>query len=308
MGSGGVGGYFGARLAKAGDDVTFIARGAHLAAMRELGLRIEGGNNPLHLPKVAVTDDPGTIGPVDIVIFSVKLWDTVAAAEAIRPTIGPNTAVISFQNGVQKDDMLRPIVGAGAIVGGIAQVATTISRPGTIRQTGSMERLVFGELDGRRSARVEAFHAACRHAGINAEISTDIRRDIWEKYVFLVGMSAVTAAMRLPIRPIRENPRTRAFYLDIMSEVVAVARAHGIAISPDFAAERLAFVDRLPGDMAASMAHDLARGNRLELEWLSGGVVDLGAAKDVATPMNRAVRDILLLHANGTGPGSGMIT
>ncbi len=163
--------------------MTFIARGAHLAAMRELGLRVEGGNNPLHLPKVAVTDDPGTIGPVDIVIFSVKLWDTVAAAEAIKPTIGPNTAVISFQNGVQKDDMLRPIVGAGAIVGGIAQVATTISRPGTIRQTGSMERLVFGELDGRRSTRVEAFHPTCRHAGINAEISTDIRRAIWEKYI-----------------------------------------------------------------------------------------------------------------------------
>lgn len=299
MGSGGVGGYFGARLAKAGDDVTFIARGAHLAAMREHGLRIEGGRNPLHLPKVAVTDDPGTIGAVDVVMFCVKLWDTDAAAKAIRPAIGPDTAVISFQNGVQKDDMLRPIVGADAIVGGIAQVATTISRPGTIVQTGSMERLVFGEFDGRRSPRVEAFHAACRCAAINAEISTDIRRDIWEKYIFLVGMSAVTATMRLPIGPIRENPLTRAFYVDLMKEVVAVARSHGVAINPDFATERIAFVDRLPSDMAASMAHDLARGNRLELEWLSGGVVDLGAEKGVATPMNRAVRDILLLHAKG---------
>jgi 2-dehydropantoate 2-reductase len=299
MGSGGVGGYFGARLANAGEDVTFVARGAHLAAMREHGLAIEGGTKPLHLPKVVATNDPATIGPVDVVMFCVKLWDTENAAKAIRPIIGPNTVVISFQNGVQKDDMLRPIIGSEPIVGGIAQVATTISRPGTILQTGSMERLVFGEFDGHRSGRVEAFHASCRHAGINAEISDDIQREIWEKFIFLVGMSAVTAAMRLPIGPIRENPRTRAFWLDVMQEVVAVARAADVAVNPDFAAQRLAFIDRLPGDMAASMAHDLARGNRLELEWLSGGVVELGAAKGVPTPMNRAVRDILLLHVQG---------
>ncbi len=304
MGSGGVGGYFGARLASSGEEVTFIARGAHLAAMRENGVTIESQHAPLHLPKVAATEDPGTVGPVDLVMFSVKLWDTESAARAILPMIGPDTAVISFQNGVQKDDMLRPIVGARAIVGGIAQVATTILRPGTIGQTGSMERLVFGEPDGRRSPRVEAFHQACRRAGINAEISSDIRRDIWEKFIFLVGMSAVTAAMRRPIGPIRANPLTRAFLLEVMQEVVAVAQAQGVAIGSDFAADRLAFFDQLPADTVASMAHDLSRGNRLELPWLSGGVVDLGAAAGVATPLNRAVRDILLLHADG-GPPRG---
>ena len=162
MGSGGVGGYFGARLVQGGADVHFIARGAHLAAMRERGLTIEGGPNPIHLPNVNVSDDPKTIGPVDVVMFCVKLWDTEAAARQLLPLMQPATAVISFQNGVQKDDMLRPIVGEEALVGGVAYVGTAIGQPGVIVQTGSIERLVFGEYNGRRSARVEAFYAACR--------------------------------------------------------------------------------------------------------------------------------------------------
>ncbi len=300
MGSGGVGGYFGARLVQGGADVHFVARGTHLAAMRERGLAIEDGPQPVHLPKVNVTDDPKTIGPVDAVMFCVKLWDTESAARQLLPLMQPATAVISFQNGVQKDDMLRPIVGKDALVGGVAYVGTTIGRPGVIVQTGSVERLVFGEYDGRRSARVEAFYAACRRGGINAEISDDIRRSIWEKYVSLVAMSGATTSMRQTIGPIRGNPLTRQFLLDLAREVVAVGRAHGVALPEDYAEARLAFFDSWPPEMTTSMHHDLQQGKPLELRWLSGGVVDLAAAVGVATPVNRAVRDILLLHADGS--------
>ena len=190
MGSGGVGGYFGARLVKGGADVHFVARGAHLAAMREHGLAVEGGPEPLHLPKVNVTDDPSTIGPVDIVMFCVKLWDTENAVRQLLPIVQPGTGIVSFQNGVQKDDMLRPTLGDEALMGGVAYVGTHIGRPGVIAQTGSLQRLVFGEYHGRRSARLETFYEACKRGGINAEISDDIRRSIWEKYVALVRCPA----------------------------------------------------------------------------------------------------------------------
>lgn len=302
MGSGGVGGYFGARLVKGGADVTFIARGAHLAAMREHGLTIESAHAPMHLADVKVTDDPATIGPVDLVMFGVKLWDTAAAARSLLPVMRPDTALISFQNGVQKDDMLRPIVGDAALVGGAAYIGTTIARPGVIAMTGTMQRLVFGEYDGRRTPRIEAFHDACKRGGINAEIAADIRRELWEKFTFLTALAAATASIRLPLGPIRENPLTRQFLVDLAKEVVAVGRAHGVALPADFAEKRIAAADALPPDMTASMHHDLVRGNRLEVEWLSGAVVDLGAQVGVATPLNRAVRDILVLHAGGRKP------
>jgi 2-dehydropantoate 2-reductase len=299
MGSGGVGGYFGARLAKAGADVVFIARGAHLEAMRKNGLRIENEHEPLALPKVNVTDDPSGIGRVDLILFAVKLWDTEAAARSLLPSIGPDTALISFQNGVQKDDLLRPIVGEKVLVGGVSYIGAAIGRPGVIAQTGTMQRLLFGEFDGRRSKRIEDFHAACLAGGINSEISTDITREIWQKFVFLVALSGTTAAMRAPIGKIRENPLTRQFLLDLMREVVAVGRARGVALPADYAEQRLGFADALPAGMIASMYHDLQAAKPLELNWLSGGVVKLGEQAGVPTPMNRAVRDILLLHEQG---------
>jgi 2-dehydropantoate 2-reductase len=300
MGSGGVGGYFGARLAMSGADVHFIARGAHLAAMRECGLTVEGGPEPIRVRKVNVTDDPRTIGPVDLVLFCVKLWDSEAAARQLMPIVGPDTGVISFQNGVTKDDALRPIFGEHALLGGVAYVGTAIGRPGVIVQTGPLQRLVFGEYDGRRSPRVEAFHAACKRGGINAEISDDVRRSIWEKYVVLVAMSGATTAMRSTIGPIRSNPLAREFLLDLAREVVAVGRAHGVALPADYAEQRIPFFDGWPPEMTTSMHHDLQAGRPLELRWLAGGVVELGAQLGVATPLNRAVRDILILHAGGT--------
>jgi len=299
MGSGGVGGYFGARLVKGGADVHFVARGAHLAAMREHGLAVEGGPETIRLPKVNVTDDPGTIGPVDMVMFCVKLWDTEAAARQLVPIMKGDTGIVSFQNGVAKDDLLRPIFGEQALLGGVAYVGTSIGRPGVIAQQGSVERLVFGEYDGRRSARVEAFHAACKAGGINAEISDDVRRSLWEKFVVLVAMSGATTSMRSTIGPIRSNPHSREFLLDLAREVVTVGRAHGVALPADYAAQRIPFFDAWPPEMTTSMHHDLQAGRPLEVRWLAGSVVDLGAKVGVPTPLNRAVRDILILHAEG---------
>jgi 2-dehydropantoate 2-reductase len=299
MGAGGLGGYFGARLAAAGNDVAFVARGAHLAAIRQHGLRVESARGDLHLSDVVATDDPATLAPADVVMIAVKLWDTEAAAEAVKPLVRQGTAVVSFQNGVSKDDVLTRILGRDAVIGGVGQIGVVIASPGVIRHTGTMAKLTFGELDNRRTPRVQALLQACTAAGIDAEIAADINLAIWEKFAFLVPMSACTASMRSTIGPIRANPRTRAFLFDITREVVAVGRALGIGLPEDFAEQRMAMVEALPPQMTASMQGDLARGNRLELPWLSGAVVELGRQAGVPTPLNRAVTDILALYVDG---------
>ena len=301
MGSGGVGGFFGGKLVQAGCDVTFIARGAHLAAMREHGLLIESeALGDTLLSKVQVTEDPATVGKADLVILSVKLWDTEAAALAIKPLVGPDTGVLSLQNGVIKDDILRSTFGDAAVMGGVAYVGSHISRPGVIHQIGTMQRIVVGEYDRRKSARAEYLYEAFLRAGVKSELSNDVRRSIWEKYVFLVGLSATTSSMRSTLGPILANEHSRNFMLQVMREVVAVGRAHGVALPADFADDRLAFAHTLPGDMDASMHHDLKNGNPLEVDWLSGGVVRLGREKGVPTPANSAVCDILAIYAAGT--------
>jgi len=301
MGTGGVGGYFGARLALGGCDVSFIARGRHLDAIRGHGLKVESPLGDMHLATPRATDDPADIGPVDLVLFVVKLWDTETAAKAVAPLIGPETAVVSLQNGVRKDDILRNVLGERAVMGGACYIAAQIAQPGVIRHSGTMQKLVFGEYDGKRSMRAEAFLDACRQAGVEAEISADIRRTIWEKFVFLVGLSGLTTTIRKPIGPIRSNPRTRALLHDAMREVVAVGRAQGVQLAADFADNRLAFSDGLPATMTSSMHNDLERGNRLEVDGLSGEVVELGGAAGVPTPVNRVIYDILVLHAAGQG-------
>jgi 2-dehydropantoate 2-reductase len=299
MGSGGVGGYFGARLAGGGSDVTFVARGPHLAAMLEHGLAIEGGPDEIHLRGVKAVEDPAAAGVVDLVIFTVKLWDTEAAIEKIRPMVGPYTVVISLQNGVLKDDDLTRAFGRARVMGGVCYIATTIARPGVIRRTGALERLVFGEFDGEATPRAQRFLDACLRGGIKAELSRNIRREIWEKFVFLVALSGTTTAMRSAIGQIRADPQTRTFLLDVMREVVAVARAHGIDLPADYAEQQLKLADGLAPDMTSSMYRDLEHGNRLEVRWLSGGVVELGAAAGIPTPLNRAIADILALHSEG---------
>jgi len=298
MGSGGLGGYFGARLCDGGAEVHFIARGKHLQAMRSQGLRVEG-SAAIHIPRVHATDDPGEVGVVDVVMLCVKLWDTETALQQIRPLIGPGTAIISFQNGVLKDQYLRAAYDESHIMGGVGYVATTIDRPGVIRQTGPMQRLIFGEFDGSCSPRGQALLAACLAGGIKAELSEGILREIWQKYVFLVGLSGTTTTIRKPIGPIRENLQTRAFLLDVMREVVAVGRAHGVDLTEDYAEVRLQLADDVAYDMTSSMHHDLERGKPLEVRWLAGGVVELGQTKGVPTPLNRAIADILALHSVG---------
>lgn len=300
MGSGGLGGYFGARLVHGGAaDVHFVARGSHLEAMRSDGLRIEGPE-AIHV-QVNATSDPREIGPVDLVMLCVKLWDTESTIRQILPMVGPDTAVVSFQNGVLKDQYLRAAFDWRQVMGGVAYVATTIAAPGVVRQTGPMQRLVFGEFDGSLSRRGEALLAACLAGGIKAEFSRDIVREIWQKYVFLVGLSGTTSTMRKPIGPIRSNAQTRAFLHDVMQEVVAVARAYSVAVPEDYAQVRLQLADDVSPDMTSSMHHDLQRGNRLEVRWLSGGVVELGKEKGIPTPLNRAIADILALYAEGGG-------
>lgn len=302
MGAGGLGGYFGARLAVAGNDVAFVARGAHLAAIRVDGLRVTSALGDLHLRDIVATDDPSTLAPADVVMIAVKLWDTETAAEAVKPLVRAGTAVVSFQNGVNKDDVLIRILGRDAVIGGVGQIGVVIGSPGVIAHTGTMAKLTFGELDNSRSARVEALHAACVAAGIDAEIADDIGLATWQKFVFLVGMSGCTASMRSPIGPIRANAHARGFLLDVVREAVAVGRAMGVPLPADYAEQRMAFIETLPAEMTASMQGDLARRNRLELPWLGGALVELGARVGVPTPLNRAIRDMLALYVNGGGP------
>lgn len=300
MGSGGVGGYFGARLALGGADVTFVARGAHLAAMRANGLILDTPQGRLHVPKVRVVEHARDAGTADVVLLSVKLWDTQEALQQIKPIVGPATALISLQNGVHKEELLGQAFAPVQLMGGVAYVATRIEPAGTIKQTGPMQRLQFGEYDAKRSVRAQALLAACVKGGINAEIPDDIRRAIWEKYVLLAALSGATTSIRSTIGPIRSNPQTRAFFLDLMREVVAVGRASGVNLPADYAEQRLKLADDLDPAMTSSMHHDLQAGSRLEVRWLSGGVAELGARLGVATPLHRAVFDILVLHAQGS--------
>lgn len=302
MGSGAVGGYFGARLAQAGEEVAFVARRRRLAAIRERGISISSPRGDFRLESVRVSDDPAAIGPVDVVLFTVKLWSTEEAARQLAPLVGPDTAVMSLQNGVEANDVIARTVGREHLMGGACYIAAALDHAGTVQHGGQMARLVFGEPAGRKTRRAEAFLEACTRAsaGFDAELSPDIDRVIWEKFVFIVGLSAMTALTRRPIGPVRSDPDTRALLADVMREAVAVGRAKGIGLSADFADGRLAFIDTLPPAMTSSMHNDLERGNRLEIGWLSGAVARLGRDAGVPTPANRAVYAALKLHADGT--------
>jgi 2-dehydropantoate 2-reductase len=301
MGSGGVGGYVGGRLAAAGQDVTFIARGAHLAALRTEGLRIESARGDTIVRPAQATDDPAAISPVDLVIFAVKLYDTEHAAAAIRPLIGPVTGVVTLQNGVDSVGVLSGVLGREHVIGGSAHIAAVIAAPGVIRHTGTMARFLFGELDGAQSERVAALSAALDAAGVDHQVSAEIERDIWGKMVFLATFAGLTALLRLPIGPIRADPDTRALYQAGLAEALAVARAKGIALPDDLVAQTLARTDQLPFEMKSSLLNDLESGRRLELPWLSGAIVRMGREQGVSTPTHAFVTAALKLHADARG-------
>jgi 2-dehydropantoate 2-reductase len=290
MGSGGVGGYFGGRMAAAGSDVTFIARGRHLDAILANGLKIDSRDlADACIHPASATDDPTDVGVVDYVIVGVKLWDTEAAGRAILPMIGPDTTVLSLQNGVECDETLASVVGDDHLIGGVAFIASSIGEPGVGRHIGTMQRIVLGEREGGSSQRVNALHKAMLAGGIDAETSDDIERTIWEKFVFLVGLSATTTSLRTTLGPVRENPESREMLLNVMRETVAVGRAKGISLPEDYAEDRLTFADGLPVEMTSSMHHDLEAGNLLEVAWLSGAVARFGREVGVPTPVNQSV-------------------
>jgi 2-dehydropantoate 2-reductase len=284
VGAGGVGGGFGAAMAKAGADVTFIARGAHLAAMRSQGLKVQGGRGETHVVPTRATDDPASIGPVDVVLFCVKLWDVESAGHAIKPLVGADTAVIPLQNGIDAPERLIPILGARAVMGGVAQISASIVAPGVIQQVGTFMRMIFGELDGRRSKRGEELLALCLKAGFDATLSEAILTELWMKFILLAANASVMALARQPIGVVRDDPDMRAVLVAAYRETVDVGRARGIALPADALDKVLDFLGHAPPAMKPSMAIDLDRGNRLELPWLSGKVVELGRKLGVPTP------------------------
>jgi 2-dehydropantoate 2-reductase len=286
MGAGGVGGYFGAKLAKAGHDVAFIARGAHLAAMRAKGLRVESGGGDIVLPQVVATDDPSSLAPADVVMFCVKLWDVETAASQIAPLVARDGVVIPFQNGIDSHAILQRVLGPSRVLGGVAYIAAAILAPGSIVHTGSMARLRVGAFGDALAGRAKAFVHACEQAGIDAELAPDILRALWEKFAFLSALSGVTALSRQPVGFIRDDPDLRAAFEAAMKEAIALARAENVTLSDDFLSRQLRALDGLPAKMRSSMQNDLLGGHRLEAPWLCGRVAGSSAKAGIAAPVN----------------------
>ena len=299
IGAGGIGAIYGASLAKAGADVTFVARGAHLAAMRERGLKVEGDRGEMHISPAQATDDPSDIGPVDIVLFCVKLWDVESAGATIRPLIGPETGVIPLQNGVDAHERLIPVLGREAVMGGTAFVTGSIVAPGIVRQTGTYQRMTFGELDGTISPRGKRLAELCAQAGFEGVLSPDVLVPLWDKFTMLVPLANVNALTRAPLGKYRADPDSWSLVLGSVHETVAVGRAEGINLAPDAADKAIALIRSMPDHHMTSMGNDLLRGNRLELPWFAGKVVELGRKHGVPTPVNSVVYAALKLYANG---------
>jgi 2-dehydropantoate 2-reductase len=298
FGSGGVGGYFGGRLAAAGEDVTFLARGAHLKAMQEEGLHIASPNGDLHLPKVQATDRPQAVGPVDVVLFTVKLYDVEASAATLRPLIGPDTVVITLQNGVEAMDMVATHIGDDHVAGGAAYIVVVIDKPAHLRHT-TAQSLVFGERDGTRSARLVAFEEACLRAGFKGKASTGVQTDLWVKFIRLSTWSGMTTVTRSPMGVIREDPALFKMMMDAIDEAIAVGRARGITFPADILDTTLAMIKGFPPNSKSSMLEDYERGRSLELPWLSGAVARLGAEVNVPTPIHHFITTVLAPFVNG---------
>jgi 2-dehydropantoate 2-reductase len=300
MAAGAVGGYFGGRLAAAGHEVFFIARGANLAAMKSNGLRINSVHGDLHLPKVNVTDDPAEVGPVDVVMFAVKLWDTEKAAALAKPLVAGTTRVITLQNGIDSVERVAPILGADQTVSGVAYIATVIAQPGVISHTSQFATMHFGRADMAPDATLTAFADAGKAAKLDIGLSKNIEVERWEKFIFLTAMAGTTASRRSAIGPIIAKPEGLALFRALMEEARAVGKASGVDVGPGYIEQRMTLVTKTvePG-MKASMAHDLERGNRLELDWLNGKVAALGRRFNIPTPASDEVCAQLKDHRMG---------
>ena len=292
FGAGGIGGYFGGRLAASGIDTHFIARGAHLEAMRSRGLRIESirGNEAL---QVSATDDPEAIGPCDVVLFCVKSTDTVTASKRLRPLLRENTAVVSLQNGVDNEDRIAEAVGVGHVVGGVAYILATISEPGTIDHQGELARIIFGEMDGKSTPRLGALLQACQTAGIDAQLTDRIRLQLWKKFAMICATAGMTAAVRLPLGNIRSSPAALGMYRNIVDEALNVARASSIPMPADTTDRIMETVSTLPGEWFSSLHYDLTHGKAMELDGLHGTLVRLAGEHGVPAPMSEAIYGVL---------------
>jgi 2-dehydropantoate 2-reductase len=299
LGSGGVGAYFGGRLAAAGEDVTFIARGAQLAALQQHGLEIESPNGDLRLEQLRATDRLDSIGAFDVVLLTVKMYDVDTAAAALPPLIGRDTVVITLQNGVEAVEMVAHHVGADHVAGGVAYVVVVVDRPGHLRHTAA-QQLVFGERDGSRSARLVAFEQACVRAGFQATASPHIETDLWIKFIRLSTWSGMTSVMRSPMGVIRHQPDALQMMLAAIEEAIAVGRAGGIVFPPTVVDDTKKLIYNFPAESKSSMLEDLERGRRLELPWLSGAVVRLGREAGVPTPIHQFITTVLTPFVQGS--------
>ena len=299
IGTGGVGGYFGARLTEAGENVTFVARGAHLEAIKSRGLTVYSALGDMHLRDVQCTENTRDIGHADIVMIAVKLWATDEAIQTAKPLLGKNTGIISFQNGILAEESLIAACSSQHAMGGVANIAALIEEPGVIRHNGNMASLAFGELNNTQSERAQSLLTACSRANIKAEIPDDINRAIWEKYIRLVTMSAMTTLCRMPIGPIRDEVHTRNLLSQILAEIIDVGKAKGLKFSDNVLQEQLDIIDGYPPSMVASMCGDLRRGYPLEVPWFSGTIARLGKELNIPTPANGFVYAALKLFEHG---------
>jgi 2-dehydropantoate 2-reductase len=300
VGAGGVGGYYGGRLAAVGNEVGFVARGEHLAAIRDRGLEVRAHEGEFTV-RVAASDDPTEIGPCDAVLFCVKSYDTEEAAGLLDPLLGPDTGVLSLQNGIDNEEKIAARIGPGHVLGGVSFILTHIAEPGVIEQTGSVQRIVFGELDGSRCGRAEALLAEFRRAEVNADVADDIRAVLWDKYAYLCALAGLTAATRLPIDELLRVPETRALFGSMVGEAAEVARAEGVALADDIVEEKIAFSEGLTPGSYSSLHHDLVTGRRLELDALHGELTRRAASHGIRVPVSEVIYGLLrpweLVHA-----------
>jgi 2-dehydropantoate 2-reductase len=295
FGAGGVGGYFGGRLAQAGEEVSFIARGSQLQAMLETGLQVESVHGDFTTQQFQATDNPATVGPVEAIFVAVKAWQLREAAEAIRPLIGSETVVVPLQNGVEAADELSAVLGSAPVLNGFCRIVSFITGPGQIRQVGGNPYLAFGETDNRRSERTERLLAAFnRVQGVTTEIPPDIKAAVWAKFLQISSWSGLGAITRAPVGVWRSQPGTRQMWRQAMQEVLAVAQAHQVALAPGLIEQVTGYVDKLPPEATASMQRDILDGRPSELKWQSGAVVRLGQERQIATPVHRFIYEALL--------------
>lgn len=298
MGVGGTGGYFGGLLARAGEDVTFIARGTHLEELRTHGLQIKSPLFGDFTLKVRATNNPQEIGPVDLVLFCIKSYDTEAAVQQIVPLVGPETMVVSLQNGIDNEERLAQVVGEDAVLGAVAFVTAKIEAPGVILHTTKLSKLVLGELDGNITPRASRLQQVLEHAGITTELRSDIQVALWEKFLFICALSGMTALTRLPIGQILACHETSEMMRQLMSEVAQVARKRNVALPPDCVQRNFVSLEQMEPQARGSLYGDLVSGNKMELETLNGTVVHLGNETNVHTPMNFAVYASLKPYAD----------